>query len=594
MPRSAPRPVMPLTPAIEEVVRELDAAPTLDGSTLGAALRRPIGIDDIAPWIRFSPANYVRNLVARSDRWELRLLCWRPGQTTSMHSHRECSCAFHVVRGSATEALLGSRDRTHAAGGVVIEATGRTIHQVGNAGPDAMVSLHAYAPPLPVDAPSPREGRNVVIVGGGASGVAVAIHLLRRGGPDLRVTLVERGPWLGRGVAYGFDSRIFRLNVPAAKMSLDPEEPADFQRWAGAGPSDLLPRTTFGDYVVERLGDAIRGSPAKLRIVRGEAVAIDGGAVTLAAGGWVPAQAVVLATGIEPRIIASQLPADARVLDAWDEAGLATLPRHGRLLVLGAGLSALDVVVWLDARRFEGSVTILSRRGLLPRPHLQPMRAPSPLPAATLAAAPRDLRGLLRWGRALVDDHLERGQPWQLAIDALRPHTSRLFASMPPADRARFVRSVRPYWDVLRHRAAVDALAVVDAWKAAGRLEVSAGRIVRCEPDVDGLTVEIAGARGPVRRERYDRIVRCVGPALDRSEADTPLARDLVASGLAMPDPAGLGLVTDDAGRLVDASGTPSERLLAVGAPRRASAWETTSIPDIAVHALAIVKRLLG
>jgi uncharacterized NAD(P)/FAD-binding protein YdhS len=186
-----------------------------------------------------------------------------------------------------------------------------------------------------------------------------------------------------------------------------------------------------------------------------------------------------------------------------------------------------------------------------------------------------------------------RGEPWQSAIDALRPHTRTLYASLSPTDRARFVRSVRPYWDVVRHRAPVDALDVVDALRTAGRLEVRAGKVVRCMPDANGLQVEIVRSGGPALHERYDRIVRCIGPALDRSEVEAPLMRSLIAAGLAAPDPAGLGVVTDDMGRIVDASGAPSERLLAIGAPLRASAWETTSIPDIAVRAAALAERLV-
>jgi uncharacterized NAD(P)/FAD-binding protein YdhS len=152
---------------------------------------------------------------------------------------------------------------------------------------------------------------------------------------------------------------------------------------------------------------------------------------------------------------------------------------------------------------------------------------------------------------------------------------------------------VRPYWDVLRHRAPVDALALVDALRAAGRLEVLAGRIARCTPGAGGLDVELAVVNASARHERYDRIVRCIGPALERSEAGTPLDRALVASGLAAADPAGLGVVTDDLGRVVDASGAPSECLLAIGAVRRSSSWETTSVPDISVHALALATRLV-
>ena len=67
----------------------------------------------------------------------------------------------------------------------------------------------------------------------------------------------------------------------------------------------------------------------------------------------------------------------------------------------------------------------------------------------------------------------------------------------------------------------------------------------------------------------------------------------LVDSGRAAPDPAGLGIVTDDEGRVVRPDGTASETLLAIGALRRASSWETTSVPDISVHAHAIARRIL-
>jgi uncharacterized NAD(P)/FAD-binding protein YdhS len=593
-----------LSAALRAVIADLEASPEPTSATLAAALRRPIGIDDVARWVRFDPHNYVRSLVARTERWELRLLCWRPGQTTSLHGHGRpgspAACAFRVLRGSAVETLLGSRDRVVAPGTVVQEgdvAGGLRPHQVGNAGEDALLTLHAYSPPLPVDAPSAREGHNVVIVGGGAGGAAVAFHLLRRGGPDLRIYLVEHGPWLGRGVAYAVESPVFRLNVAAAKMSLDPERPDDFAAWAGADPDVFLPRAAFGDYVVARLGEAVRSSPAKLRVVRGEVVAVGDDSVQLADGRQLPAATVVLAMGIQPRVAPSSLPEDPRILDAWDECGLATLPREGRVLVLGAGLSALDVVTLLDRRGFEGSVTILSRRGLLPRPHLWPPRPAMTLPREILDAAPADLRGLLRWARTTFRACEASGQPWQVTLDSLRPHLTRLYRRLSPAERARFVRSVRPYWDVLRHRAPADALDLVESLRRAGRLEVLAGRVARCEPRPEGLDVSLALVTAPAggggRVERYDRIVRCIGPALERSEAETPLVRALVASGLAAADPAGLGIVTDEVGRVVDASGAPSERLLAIGAVRRASSWETTAIPDISVHALALATRIV-
>jgi uncharacterized NAD(P)/FAD-binding protein YdhS len=279
-------------------------------------------------------------------------------------------------------------------------------------------------------------------------------------------------------------------------------------------------------------------------------------------------------------------------VDAWDERALAALPRKGRVLVLGAGLSALDVLALCEGADFGGSLSILSRRGLLPRPHLPPGQAPVPLSAEIALAAPRDLRRLTRWTREIIASYEARGQPWQLAIDALRPHVAALYRRMSPADRARFVRSVRPYWDVLRHRAPIDALALVDSLRSRGRLEVIAGRIARCNPTHDALEVEVACTDGRRRLERYHCIVRCIGPALEPSEADTPLIQALVATGIATADPARLGIVSDEWGRVVSPSGAPSERVFGIGAVRRASSWETTAMPDITRHALALAERI--
>jgi uncharacterized NAD(P)/FAD-binding protein YdhS len=586
---------MDLAKVIEDVARDLDAKHEHTPSSLGAALRRPITIDDVARFIRFDPKNYVRSLVTRGERWEMRLLCWRPGQTTTLHGHEDSACAFRILRGSTVESVLGSRDRMWAPGDVVEEAGPRLIHQVGNGGADALLTLHLYSPALPVDAPSPRAGRTVVIAGGGFSGVAVATHLLRRAEEGLRILLIERGPWLGRGVAYGVDSHVFRLNVPASKMSLDPEVPDDFVRWASAEktPNAFLPRARYGEYVVERFGQALRQSRGKLRVVRGEAARVDRDAVVLTDGTRLPAEVVVLATGIAPRLAPSVLPRDSRVFDAWDECALATLPRSGKLLILGAGLTALDVISTLEARGFSGQATVLSRRGLLPRPHLSPLRPAPPLRAELVAELPKDLRALLTWGRGVIREVEQRGEPWQHAIDAIRPHIGKLWRNLPPRDRARFARSVRPFWEVLRHRAPADTLETVEAWQRQGRLEIVAGSVVGCDPRPGGLDVELRHAGGGSRRERYDAVVRCIGPALEGLEAQAPLVRHLIDCGRAAEDPAGLGISTDVQGHVIGPRGEPDPRLFAIGALRRASGWETTSVPDIALHAFDIAKRIV-
>jgi len=58
----------------------------------------------------------------------------------------------------------------------------------------------------------------ILIIGGGASGVLMAAHLLRHC-PSASVVLAERQRRIGAGVAYATDNPLHLLNVRAGNMS---------------------------------------------------------------------------------------------------------------------------------------------------------------------------------------------------------------------------------------------------------------------------------------------------------------------------------------------------------------------------------------
>jgi uncharacterized NAD(P)/FAD-binding protein YdhS len=83
-----------------------------------------------------------------------------------------------------------------------------------------------------------EDGKHIIIVGGGASGVLLACHLLRDDDEAIRVTLIEKRPTIGRGMAYSAAQPGHLLNVRATNMSAFADDPLHFCRWLAENDED--------------------------------------------------------------------------------------------------------------------------------------------------------------------------------------------------------------------------------------------------------------------------------------------------------------------------------------------------------------------
>jgi cysteine dioxygenase len=114
--------------------------------------------EDLADWIAFGASAYQRNLIHRTARFEVLLLCWRSGQRSPIHDHAGSTCGVRVIAGTATETIYAAspcgslypeRSRRLGAGAVSV-AHDADIHQMGNLAPPGndLITLHIYSPPL--------------------------------------------------------------------------------------------------------------------------------------------------------------------------------------------------------------------------------------------------------------------------------------------------------------------------------------------------------------------------------------------------------------------------------------------------------------
>ena len=160
-------------------------------------------------------------------------------------------------------------------------------------------------------------------------------------------------------------------------------------------------------------------------------------------------------------------------------------------------------------------------------------------------------------------------------------------------DRRRFLRHVRPFWEVHRHRLAPAVSQLVDDLQRSGRLTLHAGRILECV-DVDGFAqIEYQDrATGKTRILRAARIVNCTGHETDARKIDSPVVRSLLKNKLARVDACLQGLDVTEEGAVIDAMGSPSTTLFALGPPRKALLWESTAVPEIRLQALGQAEQL--
>jgi uncharacterized NAD(P)/FAD-binding protein YdhS len=435
---------------------------------------------------------------------------------------------------------------------------------------------------------------HTAIVGGGYSGVLQAINLLRFG--MARVTVIEKAAKPARGAAYSTRHADHLLNVRADGMSALADAPGHFAEWlarnGGGGESSFAQRRVYGRYLEEMFGAAAAQAGERLRLVHGEAVAVtrsgNGEAVALADGKTIEADRVILSVGNlppeTPRGISSDLAPDVYVADPWAGDISAGLGPDDRVLLIGTGLTAIDAALMLDAAGFEGAIVALSRRGLVPRAHDE-----SAGEAAPLSERPEgELTVLLRLVRRSA------GQTgWRDAVDSLRAHTQPIWASAPLHERKRFLRHLRPYWDVHRHRIAPSIAERIRGMEAAGRLQFRAGKIVSARSGGQGAQV-VWRPRGGETNESFSvrRVVNCTGPQGDLTRTGDPLLAQLLKEGRIRPDPCRIGIDIDAGCRTLDAAGASCGTLYAIGPMTRGALWEIVAVPDLRVQTHALARHL--
>lgn len=451
----------------------------------------------------------------------------------------------------------------------------------------------------------------VAIVGGGLTGAAVAYHLARAlPAHVVRIVVFEPRAGLGGGLAYDTDEPVNRVNVPAARMSLRPEDDDHFARWlrvtgylatdpeAETTAGHLFPRrSAFGRYVAVQLAPLLGSGAVEHHRSRVAAITRrrgGGWGIAAADGTELFADIVVVATSHPaprpPAVLERALAGyPGYIPDATVPGALRRIGALDRVLVVGTGLTAADVIAGLDARGHRGLIVAASRRGLRPRGH--DLAAPASFCSFTAPPA-LSARALLRRIRQAVDGARAQGVGWQAVIDRVQEQGGSIWRALPPAERRRLLRLLRPYWEAHRFRIAPQVEAVLEQRLAEGTLAFRAASIVAAAPDAaGGFALRLRHGRG-AEGGRFDAVVVATGPDHAGVAGSQPFLAGLAAAGHLQADALGLGLMVDTQSRAIAADGRPSGTLLVAGPLARGTFGDLMGVPQVTEHAVLIAREV--
>ena len=154
---------------IDELVGELRALPAsaFDETEAIRSLLAEIPVEEacLAPYLSWDRQHYKRNLIDKTDIYELIAICWEVGQSSSVHNHRDQNCWMAAPVGKLLvenfhvefQDIEGGRCRLLASNTVELTAVNpcavnsrEPVHRVVNPreANQRAVTLHVYSRPF--------------------------------------------------------------------------------------------------------------------------------------------------------------------------------------------------------------------------------------------------------------------------------------------------------------------------------------------------------------------------------------------------------------------------------------------------------------
>ncbi|MFZ4540235.1 MAG: FAD/NAD(P)-binding protein [Rickettsiales bacterium] len=427
----------------------------------------------------------------------------------------------------------------------------------------------------------------IAVIGFGFSGLMATVNLVREAKAPLTIYIIDDSS-AGFGTAYSTTNPDHLLNVRSDNMSAFADAPDNFVNWLSRNettrhytPDDFVPRKIYGNYLQSIWRDTQRLAAEKqieLKLVPSRATAIQPDkAILTERGDAIAVDTIILATGHEMKPVLPEIKSPTIVQNPW--APDAFKDASGWLspvLLIGTGLTAIDMVLSLRRAGYTGAIIATSRSGALPQVHA------APTAICSFNADELEKKSLSKLLRLLRKKIAATGD-WRSTVDALRSYTQTLWQRLSTYQQQKFIARLLSRWNNHRHRMAPEIAERIQSEIAAGTVRIIACKKLDSTLQSDTVTI-IAN------NEAFNpsRIINCTGLELNLARSNNTLLKQLAANGFVEPHATGLGIAVDIQYR---AWGALYPHLYAMGSLLTGQLLESTAVPELRVQAAAVAKQ---
>ncbi|MFM2134955.1 MAG: hypothetical protein RL021_355, partial [Bacteroidota bacterium] len=260
------------------------------------------------------------------------------------------------------------------------------------------------------------------------------------------------------------------------------------------------------------------------------------------------------------------------------------------VLIIGTGLTMVDVVQGLREEGYEGNIVALSPKGFRILSHRDYEPQPQILEALH---PPYRLDEVFRLFRKHIREVHSRGVSGEAVVDAVRSRTPEIWAAFSLEEKKRFMAHLRHLWGLARHRLPKEIHMLIQSEISRGLLIVRPGRILDIHEENGAATVTFFNRdSATIEQLMAGRVINCTGPQTDVRRLGDPLLNSLLEGGHITPDPLDLGVRCDATGHPIGSNDSVDPSLIIVGSLLKGDRWESTAVPELRKQAQAAAEKL--